>query len=184
MSNKFNNNNDYFATLKILLVGNSNVGKSSLLLRFTDDTFLPHEEVSATIGVDFKVHEMVVDEKKYKLTIWERFRTLTSSYYRGAQGIIFVYDVSIRETFDQLDNWFNELNTYCSNKNIAKIIIGNKIDKGTERAISRKEGEAYARKLQTLYTECSAKTKYGVEEAFAELVRKWNVKIFKRYECF
>ncbi|CAJ0824488.1 14313_t:CDS:10 [Entrophospora sp. SA101] len=172
MSNKFNNNNDYFATLKILLVGNSNVGKSSLLLRFTDDTFLPHEEVSATIGVDFKVHEMVVDEKKYKLTIWERFRTLTSSYYRGAQGIIFVYDVSIRETFDQLDNWFNELNTYCSNKNIAKIIIGNKIDKGTERAISRKEGEAYARKLQTLYTECSAKTKYGVEEAFAELVRK------------
>ncbi|CAJ0765156.1 22760_t:CDS:2, partial [Entrophospora sp. SA101] len=69
------------------------------------------------------------------------------------------YDVSIRETFDQLDNWFNELNTYCSNKNIAKIII----------AISRKEGEAYARKLQTLYTECSAKTKYGVEEAFAEL---------------
>ncbi|CAH1768001.1 3477_t:CDS:2, partial [Entrophospora sp. SA101] len=142
MSNKFNNNNDYFATLKILLVGNSNVGKSSLLLRFTDDTFLPHEEVSATIGQ-------------------ERFRTLTSSYYRGAQGIIFVYDVSIRETFDQLDNWFNELNTYCSNKNIAKIIIGNKIDKGTERAISRKEGEAYARKLQTLYTECSAKTKYG-----------------------
>ncbi|CAJ0767523.1 8347_t:CDS:2 [Entrophospora sp. SA101] len=133
MSNKFNNNNDYFATLKILLVGNSNVGKSSLLLRFTDDTFLPHEEVSATI----------------------------------------VYDVSIRETFDQLDNWFNELNTYCSNKNIAKIIIGNKIDKGTERAISRKEGEAYARKLQTLYTECSAKTKYGVEEAFAELVRKF-----------
>ncbi|CAJ0843697.1 7557_t:CDS:2 [Entrophospora sp. SA101] len=154
MSNKFNNNNDYFATLKILLVGNSNVGKSSLLLRFTDDTFLPHEEVSATIGQ-------------------ERFRTLTSSYYRGAQGIIFVYDVSIRETFDQLDNWFNELNTYCSNKNIAKIIIGNKIDKGTERAISRKEGEAYARKLQTLYTECSAKTKYGVEEAFAELVRKF-----------
>ncbi|CAJ0633119.1 14505_t:CDS:2 [Entrophospora sp. SA101] len=160
--------------------------KSSLLLRFTDDTFLPHDEVSATIGVDFKVHEMVVDRKKYKLTIWvlvllkyyedtagqERFRTLTSSYYRGAQGVIFVYDVSIRETFDQLDNWFNELNTYCSNKNIAKIIIGNKIDKakiGTERAISRKEGEAYARKLQTLYTECSAKTKYGVEEAFAEL---------------
>ncbi|CAJ0917656.1 16980_t:CDS:2 [Entrophospora sp. SA101] len=162
MSIKIKNKNDYLATFKILLIGNSNVGKSSLLLRFTDDTFLPHDEVSATIGVDFKVHEIVVDEKKYKLTIWdtagqERFRTLTSSYYRGAQGVILVYDVSIRETFDQLDNWLNELNTYCSNKNIAKMII---------------EGEEYAKKLQTSYIECSAKTKYGVKEAFAELVKE------------
>ncbi|CAJ0747941.1 11145_t:CDS:2 [Entrophospora sp. SA101] len=70
MSIKIKNKNDYLATFKILLIGNSNVGKSSLLLRFTDDTFLPHDEVSATIGVDFKVHEIVVDEKKYKLTIW------------------------------------------------------------------------------------------------------------------
>ncbi|CEG79851.1 Putative Ras-like protein Rab-18 [Rhizopus microsporus] len=80
-------------TLKLLLIGNSNVGKSSLLLRFTDDTFLPQEEVSATIGVDFKVSMMEVNGKTYKLTIWdtagqERFRTLTSSYYRGAQGVI------------------------------------------------------------------------------------------------
>ncbi|CAH1759496.1 21707_t:CDS:2 [Entrophospora sp. SA101] len=146
MSIKIKNKNDYLATFKILLIGNSNVGKSSLLLRFTDDTFLPHDEVSATIGQ-------------------ERFRTLTSSYYRGAQGVILVYDVSIRETFDQLDNWLNELNTYCSNKNIAKMIIAG-------RAISRKEGEEYAKKLQTSYIECSAKTKYGVKEAFAELVKE------------
>ncbi|CAJ0756456.1 24364_t:CDS:2 [Entrophospora sp. SA101] len=134
-------NNEYLATFKILLIGNSNVGKSSLLLRFTDDTFLTHDEVSATIGVDFKVHEIV-------------------------------YDVSNRETFDQLDDWFNELNTYCTSKNIVKMIVGNKIDKENGRAISRKEGEAYARKSQTLFIECSAKTKYGVREAFEELVRK------------
>jgi Ras-related protein Rab-18 len=80
-------------TLKTLLIGNSGVGKSSLLLRFTDDTFLPQEEVSATIGVDFKVSMMEINGEQYKLTIWdtagqERFRTLTSSYYRGAQGVI------------------------------------------------------------------------------------------------
>ncbi|CAG8506106.1 11281_t:CDS:2 [Acaulospora colombiana] len=168
---------DYYATLKILLIGNSNVGKSSLLLRFTDDTFLPHDEVSATIGVDFKVQDMVIDDKKYKLTIWdtagqERFRTLTSSYYRGAQGVILVYDVSNRETFKELDNWFNELNTYCSNKNVVKMIVGNKIDKERERVVTRKEAENYARANGTLFVECSVKTRFQVNEAFEELVKK------------
>ncbi|GBB90386.1 hypothetical protein RclHR1_17310002 [Rhizophagus clarus] len=167
----------YEATLKILLIGNSNVGKSSLLLRFTEDTFLPQDEVAATIGVDFKVQDMRFEGKKYKLTIWdtagqERFRTLTSSYYRGAQGVILVYDVSNRETFDQLDNWFNELSTYCTNKDVVKMIVGNKVDKEEQRVISRKEAEAYARKSHTLFLECSAKTRYGVKEAFEELVRK------------
>jgi len=167
----------YEATLKILLIGNSNVGKSSLLLRFTEDTFLPQDEVAATIGVDFKVQDMKFEGKKYKLTIWdtagqERFRTLTSSYYRGAQGVILVYDVSNRETFDQLDNWFNELSTYCTNKDVVKMIVGNKVDKEEQRVISRKEAEAYARKSHTLFLECSAKTRFGVKEAFEELVRK------------
>ncbi|CAI2168222.1 6872_t:CDS:2 [Funneliformis geosporum] len=167
----------YEATLKILLIGNSNVGKSSLLLRFTEDTFLPQDEVAATIGVDFKVQDMMFEGKKYKLTIWdtagqERFRTLTSSYYRGAQGVILVYDVSNRETFDQLDNWFSELGTYCTNRDVVKMIVGNKVDKEGQRVISRKEAEAYARKSHTLFLECSAKTRYGVKEAFEELVRK------------
>ncbi|KAK9763660.1 Ras- protein Rab-18 [Basidiobolus ranarum] len=165
------------ATLKLLLIGNSSVGKSSILLRFTDDTFLPQDEVSATIGVDFKVKVLEVDEKKYKLTIWdtagqERFRTLTSSYYRGAQGVILVYDVSSRETFEQLDQWFTELNTYCSSKDVVKMIVGNKVDKESSRVVSRKEGAEYAKKMQTLFIECSAKTKVGVHQAVEELVRK------------
>ncbi|KAJ2698903.1 Ras- protein Rab-18 [Coemansia sp. IMI 203386] len=164
-------------TFKILLVGDSNVGKSSILLRFTDDHFLPPEETSATIGVDFKVKMYDLDGQRYKLTIWdtagqERFRTLTSSYYRGAQGVILVYDVSNRESFDNLDTWVEELNTYCSNEDIVKMVIGNKIDKESERQVSRKEGQEYARRHQTLFLECSAKTKIGVQQAMEELVTK------------
>ncbi|KAI7880973.1 ras-domain-containing protein [Lichtheimia hyalospora FSU 10163] len=164
-------------TLKLLLIGNSNVGKSSLLLRFTDDTFLPQEEVSATIGVDFKVAMMDVGDQRYKLTIWdtagqERFRTLTSSYYRGAQGVILVYDVSSRESFEALDTWWKEVNTYCSSPDVVKMIVGNKVDKESSRAVTYKEGAEMARKLQTLFVECSAKTNVGVKEAFEELVTK------------
>ncbi|CAG8519599.1 7955_t:CDS:2 [Diversispora eburnea] len=114
---------EYHATLKILLIGNSN----------------------DTAGQ-------------------ERFRALTSTYYRGAQGVMLVYDVSNRETFEQLDNWFNELHLYCTNKEVVKMIVGNKVDKEHSRIISRKEAEAYADKTKTLFAECSAKTKFGVNE--------------------
>ncbi|KAJ2725409.1 Ras- protein Rab-18-B [Coemansia sp. Benny D115] len=165
------------ATFKLLLVGDSNVGKSSILLRFTDDNFLPPEETSATIGVDFKVKHYTIDGNRYKLTIWdtagqERFRTLTSSYYRGAQGVILVYDVSNRESFVHLDTWMDELNTYCSNEDVVKMVVGNKIDKDDERQVTRAEGAEYARKHQMLFLECSAKTKIGVQQAMEELVAR------------
>ncbi|KAJ9068748.1 Ras- protein Rab-18 [Entomophthora muscae] len=168
---------DTIPTFKLLLIGNSSVGKSSILLRFTDDTFLPQEDISATIGVDFKAKVIDIDSKKYKLTIWdtagqERFRTLTSSYYRGAHGVILVYDVTNRETFNNLEQWFSELNTYCSNKDVIKMIVGNKVDKETVRAVTRQEGIDYARSMETLFIECSAKTKLGIQQAVEELVRK------------
>ncbi|KAI9297676.1 ras-domain-containing protein [Neoconidiobolus thromboides FSU 785] len=164
-------------TFKLLLIGNSGVGKSSILLRFIDDYFLPSDEISATIGVDFKVKDLNLDDKQYKLTIWdtagqERFRTLTSSYYRGAQGVILVYDVTKKETFDNLEQWFIELETYCKNKEVVKMIIGNKVDKESNRAISLEQGEEYAKSKNSLFIECSAKTKLGVQQAVEELVRK------------
>jgi len=127
--------------------------------------------------VDFKVKLFETEGKKYKLTIWdtagqERFRTLTSSYYRGAQGVILVYDVSNRDTFDALQNWFTELNTYCSSKEVVKMIVGNKVDKESSRVVTYKEGAALAQKLGTLFIECSAKTRSGVKDAFEELVVK------------
>ncbi|EJT98185.1 ras-domain-containing protein [Dacryopinax primogenitus] len=164
------------ANLKILLIGDSSVGKSSLLLRFSDQSFLSEEESSATIGVDFKVQRIEVDGVKYKLSIWdtagqERFRTITSSYYRGAQGVILVYDVSSRESFDDLPRWFTELETYCG-PSVAKVIVGNKIDKEFSRRVPTAEGQAYAERMGALFLESSAKRGIHVDEVFQTIVRK------------
>ncbi|KAG7319942.1 hypothetical protein KOW79_017085 [Hemibagrus wyckioides] len=165
---------DVLTTLKILIIGESGVGKSSLLLRFTDDTFDP--ELAATIGVDFKVKTIAVDGNRAKLAIWdtagqERFRTLTPSYYRGAQGVILVYDVTKRDSFTKLENWLNELETYCTRNDLVKMLVGNKIDKDN-REVDRNEGLKFARKHSMLFIEASAKTRDGVQCAFEELVEK------------
>ncbi|CAL4891249.1 hypothetical protein SEVIR_3G001200v4 [Setaria viridis] len=160
---------------KLLLIGDSGVGKSSLLLRFTADSF---EDLSPTIGVDFKVKMVNIGGKKLKLAIWdtagqERFRTLTSSYYRGAQGIIMVYDVTRRETFTNLsDIWAKEIDLYSTNQDCIKMLVGNKVDKESERAVTKKEGIEFAREYGCLFLECSAKTKVNVEQCFEELVLK------------
>jgi len=162
------------ATLKILIVGESGVGKSSLLLRFTDDTFDP--EQCATIGVDFKVKNISVDDNNVKLAIWdtagqERFRTLTPSYYRGAQGVIMAYDVTNRKSFAKLATWMSEIDAYATKPNIVRMLVANKIDKDG-REVSREEGLAYARRHSMLFIEASAKTTLGVQDAFHELVQK------------
>jgi len=151
-----------------------------LLLRFAepdlDRQWLPEDEASATIGVDFKVHNMEVNGKRVKLSIWdtagqERFRTITSSYYRGAQGIILVYDVANRETFQGLPTWYRELETYVS-PSVVKIVVGNKVDKEASRQVSYAEGEAFATRMNSLFIEASAKTAVGVREAFQKVVEK------------
>jgi len=162
--------------VKLLLIGNSSVGKSSLLLRFSDEQWLPEDESSATIGVDFRVHKMEVKGKKVKLSIWdtagqERFRTITSSYYRGAQGIILVYDVSNRESFEALPRWYSELETYVSSS-VVKILVGNKVDKEFSRQVPTAEAQQFASRMSTLFIETSAKTSVGVKEVFQEVVEK------------
>ncbi|XP_063421631.1 ras-related protein Rab-18-like [Mytilus galloprovincialis] len=165
---------DVLTTLKILIIGESGVGKSSLLLRFTDDTFDP--EQAATIGVDFKVKTLQVEGNRAKLAIWdtagqERFRTLTPSYYRGAQGVILVYDVSSRQSFSKLETWLSELETFSTKHDIIKMLVGNKIDMD-KREVSKEDGLKFARKHHMLFIEASAKTKEGVQCAFEELVEK------------
>ncbi|KAG5025587.1 hypothetical protein JHK82_021483 [Glycine max] len=162
---------------KLLMIGDSGVGKSSLLLSFTSDAF---EDLSPTIGVDFKVKYVMMGGKKLKLAIWdtagqERFRTLTSSYYRGAQGIIMgkFYDVTRRDTFTNLSEiWAKEIDLYSTNQDCIKMLVGNKLDKDGDRVVTKKEGIDFAREYGCLFIECSAKTRVNVQQCFEELVLK------------
>eukprot|EP00899_Mesostigma_viride_P017262 jgi/Mesvir1/25537/Mv01783-RA.1 len=129
-------------------------------------------------SVDFKLKMLTLDGKRLKLTVWdtagqERFRTLTSSYYRGAQGIILVYDVTKRESFNHLKEiWLQECEMYSTNPDCVKMLVGNKVDKESERQVTREEGAAFARSQACLFLECSAKTRVNVQQAFEELVHK------------
>ncbi|XP_004515929.1 ras-related protein RABC2a-like [Cicer arietinum] len=165
----------YDLSFKILLIGDSAVGKSSLILSFISASV---EDLSPTIGVDFKIKLLTVGGKRLKLTIWdtagqERFRTLTSSYYRGAQGIILVYDVTRRDTFTNLSEvWSKEVELYSTNQNCVKMLVGNKVDRDSERVVSTEEGLALAKEFGCLFFECSAKTRENVDKCFEELALK------------
>lgn len=175
MGSSSGQSNSYDLSFKILLIGDSGVGKSSLLVSFISSSV---EDLAPTIGVDFKIKLLTVAGKRLKLTIWdtagqERFRTLTSSYYRGAQGIILVYDVTRRETFTNLsDVWAKEVDLYSTNQDCVKMLVGNKVDRDSERVVSREEGIALAKEHGCLFLECSAKTRENVEQCFEQLALK------------
>lgn len=146
-----------------------------MLLRFTDDSF--DEHIQSTIGVDFKVKHLEVEGKRVKLTIWdtagqERFRTLTSSYYRGAHGCVLVYDVTRMDSFENLQQWLNEVNMYSpgNGESVVKLLVGNKCD--LERKVPKEQADAWARKHGMLFLEASAKTKLGIRQVFMEVVKK------------
>lgn len=165
----------YDYSFKILLIGDSGVGKSSLLLSFFSNTV---QDLSPTIGVDFKLKQITIGGKRMKLTIWdtagqERFGILTSSYYRGAHGVILVYDVTRRETFNNLsDIWAKEVEVYSTNHECVKVVVGNKVDRDSDRAVSREEGMALAQKYKCSFLECSAKTRENVQQCFKDLIYK------------
>jgi Ras-related protein Rab-18 len=162
--------------VKLLIVGVSSVGKSSLLLRFTDQQWLPEGEMDPTIGVDTYEHKLDVKGKRVNLNIWdtagdERLRSLTTSYYRGSQAIILVYDVTNRDSFDAVLWWFSERNQYAPERAV-KIIVGNKTDKSHLRQVSEAEGSAIAAQNKCLFIEASAKTAEGVRETFRQVLEE------------
>jgi len=164
-------NPEYDYLFKLLLIGDSGVGKSSLLLRFADNSY--SESFIATIGVDFKIKTIEVENKVVKLQIWdtagqEKFRTITSSYYRGAHGIIIVYDVTNRESFDNVKNWINEIARYAS-ENVNRLLVGNKSDLEGKKAVTYEEGKELADSLGINFIETSAKTSSNVEQSFLRM---------------
>ncbi|XP_076300316.1 ras-related protein Rab-18-B [Lasioglossum baleicum] len=174
MESSMDSEQDVLTVLKLLIIGESNVGKSSIILRFTEGEF--YENMQSTVGMDYKTKQITVDGNTVKLAIWdtagqERFRTLTPSYYRDGQGAILVYDVTDKVTFLKLETWLNELTTYCNKTDIVKMVVGNKVDL-PNREVSTEEGLQFARRHQTLYIESSAKTADGIRCSFEELVQK------------
>lgn len=165
---------EYDYLFKILIIGDSNVGKSSLLIRFVEDKFT--ESYISTIGVDFKINTIELDDKMIKLQIWdtagqERFRTITSSYYRGAHGIIIMYDITNYDSFENIKQWLFEINKY-SREEVNKILVGNKCDLKNRRVISKQMGKEYAEELGIEFIETSAKSSQNVDDAFFNMARQ------------
>ncbi|KAI0300633.1 small GTPase superfamily [Multifurca ochricompacta] len=159
---------------KLLMIGVASVGKSSLLLRFTDQQWLPEHQ--ATVGVDTWSHKLNVRGKRVNLTVWdtagqERFRAITSSYYRGTQGILLVYDITDRESYEALPWWFGDRGRNVP-ESVVKIVVGNKADKEHARQVSTAEAAAYAARMGCLFVETSAKTAVGVCDAFRDVVER------------
>jgi Ras-related protein Rab-1A len=165
---------DYDYLLKLLIVGNSGVGKSCLLVRFADDIY--QENYISTIGVDFKIKSLEIEEKNVKLQIWDtagqdRFRNITASYYRGAAGIMLVYDISEPDSFNNLNSWLIEVEKNAS-KDVNKILVGNKCDLEDRRKISFEQGKEFAETHGMKFLETSAKSAHNVEDAFVNMTKE------------
>jgi len=154
-----------------LIIGDSGVGKSCLLLRFADDVFT--ESYISTIGVDFKIRTLDLQGKTLKLQIWdtagqERFRTITSSYYRGAHGIIVVYDITDAESFQNVTQWLHEIDRYASS-GVNKLLVGNKSDLSSKRQVSYEQAKEFADSMNMEFIETSAKQSNNVDRAFTTI---------------
>ncbi|CAA92383.1 GTP-binding protein ypt3 [Schizosaccharomyces pombe] len=159
---------EYDYLFKTVLIGDSGVGKSNLLMRFTRNEF--NIESKSTIGVEFATRNIVLDNKKIKAQIWdtagqERYRAITSAYYRGAVGALIVYDITKQSSFDNVGRWLKELREHADS-NIVIMLVGNKTDLLHLRAVSTEEAQAFAAENNLSFIETSAMDASNVEEAF------------------
>ncbi|XP_076180174.1 RAS oncogene family member Rab3 isoform X2 [Ptiloglossa arizonensis] len=163
-------NFDYM--FKLLIIGNSSVGKTSFLFRYADDSF--SSAFVSTVGIDFKVKTVFRHDKRVKLQIWdtagqERYRTITTAYYRGAMGFILMYDITNEESFNSVQDWIMQIKNY-STDSAQLILVGNKCDMEDERVISTERGKQLADQLGVQFFETSAKENYNIKAVFEHLV--------------
>jgi len=162
-----------FENFKFVMVGDSGVGKSSIILRCVDGTFT--DSFISTIDVDYKEKVVDLNGEKNTLQLWdtagqERFRTITSSYYRGAQGVIIVFDLTNRKSFDNVRTWIKDVHKFAEEG--VYILIGNKLD--LERVVTVEEAEELAETYLLNYYETSCKTGEGIEETFQTIAKLSN----------
>ncbi|XP_022647413.1 GTP-binding protein ypt2-like [Varroa jacobsoni] len=160
-------------TYKILVLGDSNVGKTCIVHRFCDERF--YDTYISTIGIDFKQKIINLDGTPVKLQIWdtagqERFRTLTTAYYRGAMGILIMYDVTNMDSFNHLTYWFRNVEENAS-PDVVKVLVGNKSDASSQRQVETSQLAKMAEQLDIAYFECSCKQNINIQEAFITLAR-------------
>jgi small GTP-binding protein len=164
---------EYDYLFKVPFVGDGGVGKTSFVIRYVEKQF--RSDYKMTIGVDFHIkQETLPDGKSVKIQLWdtggqERFTSIRSMYYRGSAGFVFLYDVTNRSSFNNLDRWFEEINKHEAKAKI--ILIGNKSDMENERVISTGEGQNYALSKGVLFAECSAKTGENVTESMRKFLQ-------------
>ncbi|CAM2109748.1 unnamed protein product [Caretta caretta] len=163
-------NFDYM--FKLLIIGNSSVGKTSFLFRYADDSFT--SAFVSTVGIDFKVKTVYRNEKRVKLQIWdtagqERYRTITTAYYRGAMGFLLMYDIANQDSFNAVQDWATQIKTY-SWDNAQVILVGNKCDLEDDRVVATEDGKRLADELGFEFFEASAKDNINVKQVFERLV--------------
>ena len=170
----------YDVLFKIILVGDTSVGKTNIINKYIKNEF--QEDFYATIGVEFSHKQFIVDNHKIKAQIWdtagqERYKAITRAYYKGAKGAFIVYDITRKDTFDDIDKWRNELVNSC-NKEVTIMLIGNKCDLEDSREISKEQGEEKAKSFGFSFLETSAYSGENLEKGFEMLIKE----IYQKYK--
>lgn len=166
---------NYLYQFRLIMIGQSTVGKSSLLRQFKEGEYFP--DISLTVGVDFHAKMIRVNGQAIKLQLWDtagqdRFRAIVKAYYRNAVGGLLVFDITNRESFASLDDWYEEVMKYADPHKPVFVLVGNKDDQSRQRQVTKEEGLQFARSHQMDYIETSAKSGHNVEETFQLLAQK------------
>lgn len=166
--------------IKILTLGDATVGKSSIVLRYSDNKF--NDTILSTIGVDSKRKIIKVNGEKIKVSIWdtagqEKFQNIVKQYYNGANGVLLIYDITSKKSFDKIQFWYDDLSKNSNIEELFICLVGNKLDLKKTRVITIEEAKEYAKKLDVPYFEVSAKSGEGIKELFDDIIKKIMDKI-------
>ena len=165
---------------KVLLLGNSYVGKTCILLRYSEDSFTENYDV--TIGLNYRIKTLEIDNTTVKMQIWdtsgeEKFKSIAKNFYRGAHGVVLVYDICELNSFLDVKSWIEQIIENSENDDIIMILCGNKSDKEQNRKVSRDEGEQLAKSYGIPFYECSAKSGLNINEVFDDMCKRIHEKV-------